>query len=230
MKEFDKQLSDKGCTEWFKKLFGGIWNQLSLEEIIFLNKETKTKYYDDLLKRNNEANRQESSHESVAGFLGNSLWDIFSNNHAVYLIDEGSGFSIGGFRGSGSFIAEFIESESKELRFDYMDFYMGHFGNENNTDKSHEFIFKKLKENGFDWFYAYPELGVIDFSKNTDDKMEGYNPNKSLEDEINKQDFLKVIDKINEDTFNSIQNSPLPTIIRVYIKVFNKFPEGWVEN
>ena len=230
MKEFEKKLSDADCKEWFRKLFGGIWNQEKLEEIIFLNEAEKNEYYKDLSERNNEQKVKESHLVSLAGFLGDSFWAVFSNNHSVYLIDEEIEFDIGSFRGSGSFIAEFLESENSELQFSYIDFYMGHFGESNGTGKSYEYIFKRLNENGFDWFYAYPELGIVDFTRPENDKPKEYNPNKSVEDEINKQCFLKIIDEINEETFNKIQNSPLSGIIKAYIKVFNKYPEGWIEN
>ena len=228
--EFQNKLSDEACIEWFKKLFGRIWNQSGLEEIIFLDGIKKVDYYNALSEKNNELKKEETKLSSLAGFLGNSFWDVFSNNHSVYLINGNVEFDIGSFRGSGSFLSEFIESENASLQFSYMDFYMGHFKETNDAARSYGFIFEQLKKNGFDWQYAYPELGIVDFSKAKEDRIEDYNPNKSLEDEIGKQNILKLINEINEETFNRIQNSPMPTIIRAYIKVFNKFPQGWIEN
>ena len=218
MREFEKKFSDNECKEWFGKIFGGIWNEATLQEIIFLNEIEKTEYYKDLLEKNKERKVEESRLFSLAGFLGDSFWEVFSNNHSVYFIDNEVEFDIGSFRGCASFIAAFLQDENSELQFSYMDFYMGHYGESIKTSRSYEYIFKRLKENGFEWYYAYPELGIIDFTKPENDKPNDYNPNKSMEDEINKQSFLKIIDDINEDAFNRIQNSPLPAIIKAYIK------------
>jgi len=230
--EFEKQLPDDLCEQYFQTMFGNIWDKDKLKSILFPNGFTNSNAYKTFLNGNDALHKGEQDETELyflAHFFGNSLWEVFSNNHTVFMVDDYTDFSIGSWRGSGSFIADFIEKQNKELRFDYMDFYMGHFKDEPETKWGYEFIFSQLKHHGFDWKYEYPQLGIIDFSGNKKEDMTTYNPNKVLKDENSKKEMHNLIDKLNEERKNEIQQSPTPTIIIAYGNIFGKYPLGWNE-
>ena len=173
-----------------------------------------------------EKGKPETKLYFLANFFGDSLWDVFSNNHTVFSVEDRTEFSIGSWRGSGSFIASFIEHQNCELQFNYLDFYMGHFHENQETKSSYEFIFKQLKNNGFDWQYEYPQLGIVDFTSTKKD-IASYNPNEAMEAEQNKNDLLKRIEDINEETKQDIQSSATTAIILAYTNVYGGYPHGW---
>ncbi|MFT4155975.1 hypothetical protein [Parafilimonas sp.] len=229
--DFDKQLSEEQCQYLFAKMFGNIWTCPELEKIVFPGGFKNSKAFDNFQSRNLISLQNEScavtEFQFIAEYFGNSLWEIFSNNHTVFSIENNTEFSIGSWRGSGSFIAGFIEKQNKELQFDYMAFYMGHFHEDAEAKNSYEFIFSKLSEHGFDWNYEYPSIGMVDFSPNKPDNHADYNANQSLENEISKNNFLDLINKINEEQKDKINKAPTPAIIIAYANIYKKYPEGW---
>lgn len=230
--EFEKQLSDELCEQYFQRMFGNIWVQDKLELIVFPNAFSNSNAYLEFIKQSKERQESELNETELhflAQFFGNCLWEVFSNNHTVFKTDDNTEFSIGSWRGSGSFIANFIEKQHKELLFDYMDFYMGHFKNEPEAKAGYQFIFTQLKQNGFDWKYEYPQFGVIDFSGNKKEDITTYQPNKALEEENNKNELFRLIDEINEKRISEIKQSGTPTIIIAYGNVFGNYPMGWEE-
>ena len=95
--------------------------------------------------------------------LGRSLWDIFSDNHEV-IAPQGKILDIGSFRGAAGFIADYLNGLVAEARYDYMDFYLGSLWLPGSVDLSpvYAFIFKRLKDQGFNWLYHFPRLSLID--------------------------------------------------------------------
>ena len=59
-----------------------------------------------------------------AEIIGKCLWDIFSDNHEVIAAD-GRLADTGSFRGSGGFLAQWMDEALGCSNYDYMDFYMG---------------------------------------------------------------------------------------------------------
>ena len=55
--------------------------------------------------------------------VGMCLWDTFSNEHDIVGLD-GRLIDIGSWRGAGGFIAEQLNCQTAEAKYDYMDFKM----------------------------------------------------------------------------------------------------------
>jgi hypothetical protein len=53
--EFEKELSEELCEEYFQKMFGGIWKQEMLEKIIFPNGFRNTSAFLDFTKYKDES-------------------------------------------------------------------------------------------------------------------------------------------------------------------------------
>ncbi len=231
--DFENQLTEQQCFEYFNKMFENIWDENTLEKIIFPNGISDAAVFKNFNENSKNDSIVKCKLSFLAGYFGDSIWDIFSNNHTVYSGSDILEFSIGSWRGAGSFIAEFIESKNPDLKFDYMDFYMGHSffkdSDGGEAKRSYQFIFEQIKKNGFDWIYNYPALGMVDFSKSGKDLLTTYNPNKAMEEELNKEKLKNSIDEINAETKNKINKASLPSIIVAYANVFGKYPQGWEE-
>jgi hypothetical protein len=225
MNNFENILPDKVCEDYFEKMFGNIFNQSLLSDILFPAGFQQSQAYKNFIEKNNG---KETELQFLAGFFGDSLWDIFSNNHSV-VTQDGVEFDIGSWRGSGGFIADFINKKLSRNYFNYMDFYMGHFHENKELKSGYQFIFSKLKEFNFDWHYEYPSIGVVDFSQPEKDNPDTYNPSEAVEKEIAAQQLLNEIENINNEMKEKIINSPTPAIIIAYANVFGKYPNGWID-
>jgi hypothetical protein len=199
-----------------------------LEKIIFPGSFPVSAAYRHFIESNQSwgPERQLSELEYLAGYFGDSLWNIFSNNHTVITLD-GTRFSIGSWRGSGDFIAEFINEKIESACFDYMDFYMGHFHEDPETKPGYQYIFTRLKELQLDWQYEYPSLGIVDFSQHRTADPADYDPNKVLGEEIAKKNVSDTIDRINAEWKDKINSSSIPVIITAYANVYGQYPAGW---
>lgn len=93
----------------------------------------------------------------IRELVGRCLWDIFSDNHDV-IGPDGRLADIGSFRGAGAFIAELVNRELPDARYDYLDFYMGTICVSDRADLTpvYAMIFRRLAEHGYDWKYAFP--------------------------------------------------------------------------
>jgi hypothetical protein len=94
----------------------------------------------------------------VRDLVGMCLWDVFSDNHEV--IDAaGRVVDLGSFRGTGGFIADFINRELNAREYDYIDFYLGTIWVSQRADLTpvYEMIFRRLKALGLDWLYHWDE-------------------------------------------------------------------------
>lgn len=91
----------------------------------------------------------------LRSILGDCLWDIFSDNNEV--VDaQGVVYDLGSFRGSGRFIADFLNQHPaipEGTTFDYIDFYMGSYGRPEPDILTpvYIYLFTGLKVNGCDW-------------------------------------------------------------------------------
>lgn len=172
--------------------------------------------------------------------LGLAVYDIFSNNHEV--VDaENKVYHLGSMRGSGTFIANFFNTNfDNPLRsYDYMDFYMGTIWIRPRGDllSFYEFVFQKLKAKNCDWIYSFPRMHLIDpkklFNPNENKTHGNYKPENSAKkelelSEIDKevQKFRDELDKIYEEEFEEAKYKPLTPIVQAYKNVYAVLPKG----
>lgn len=171
--------------------------------------------------------------------LGNAVYDIFSNNHEV-VSALGKVYDLGSMRGSGGFIADFLNSFFEEFRFhyDYMDFYMGTIFLRDRADMTpfYEFVFKKLKEKGCSWKYSFPRLYLLNFNeaKEEETPAEKYDPEEALLKEMEKSKENEKIEKMRQELddayleeLEEAKYKPLPKVVQAYKNIFGSLPEGF---
>ena len=170
--------------------------------------------------------------------LGLSVYDIFSNNHEVYSNDN-EVYNLGSFRGSGTFIANFLNSKnSGNKTYDYLDFYMGTIWIENRSDllPFYEYIFQILKNEGCDWEYCFPRLYLLDLNSNDNIDVEdsvNYKPEESLTKEIEilnnekeNEEFQHELDLAFEEDFENAKYQPLIPVVQAYKNIYKRLPQN----
>jgi len=175
--------------------------------------------------------------------LGDCLWLVFSNNHTVF-DGEGKAFDLGSFRGSGGFIADFLNEfhPLSEGSFDYIDFYCAGaftFGRAD-TAPVFQLLFERLKSLGCDWEYSFPRIGIVDFSglkeemDAVNDGPAAYDPAKALEKELEKSarqqetDRLRAqLDEAYEQEFEDAKYKAPPPEVQAYRNVYGLLPNGF---
>ncbi len=165
--------------------------------------------------------------------LALAVCEIFSNNHQV--IDmKGKLYDLGSLRGSGRFLAEFLNMyypDSIKV-YDYLDFYCTYSFIEHRSDLSplFEYVFQKLKSRDINWIYAVPEVFLIDFSGEQGLETESFDPHRDvLEGQYNEL-IQQRIEHALEDINRSLKKQVLsqtPVIVSSYIKTYGEFPKGW---
>jgi hypothetical protein len=182
--------------------------------------------------------------DELSKLLGDCLWLVFSNNHAVVSAD-GRDFHLGSFRGSGRFIADFLNIHfplSNGSQYNYMDFYCaGGFVFEwADTTPVFELLFHRLKKLGCDWEYYFPRLGIVDVrglrdevdAQNSDPSK--YDPQAAMAKALEKQREKEEIDDLRRQ-FNAIYERELeeaeykkpPAEVQAYRNVFGCLPDGF---
>ncbi len=168
--------------------------------------------------------------------IANCLWDIFSDNNDV--MKDGKNFHLGSFRGSASFLAEWL-NKTIGTSYSYIDFYMGNTARDGKCDHMpvHELIFARLKAAGCDWIFHFTELQLIDLrgaNKQESPKPEDYDPNKALEQTLKEEADQKAaaelrarIEETNAKAREDALYKPPPKTVQAYRKVFGEFPVGW---
>jgi hypothetical protein len=189
---------------------------------------------------NQEPDKEINPIEEIINLVGLCLWDIFSDNHEVISVN-GKVYDTGSFRGSGGFIAEYINEHFPELesRYDYLDFYMGTFIVQDRADllPVYMWIFKHLRSLECDWIYSFPRIYAISFNKEDmetpSDPLE-YDPNKALEEEFSKQEKKAEVDRLQQELEEAYQQEaeeakykPLPKTVQAYKNVYGRLPKGW---
>jgi len=177
----------------------------------------------------------------LKGLLGRFLWTIFSNNHDV-INKKGEVHTIGSFRGSGCFIAEFLNQHyPSEGSFDYMDFYCSDmfFPEDADLRPIYELLFAKLQAEGCDWKYYFPRMHLISFKKQeqASENMENYNPTKAMQEQMKQEEkrkaaakFQKTLDKDYEQRREDAKFKAPPAIVQSYQKVYGSLPLGYLED
>ena len=125
--------------------------------------------------------------------VGLCLWDTFSNENVVVGLN-GRLVDIGSWRGAGGFIADELNCQTGESKYDYMDFYMGTVWVSQRTDLTpvYEMIFRRLKERLLNWRYRFPELGLVEFSSDRPDGARSLRIEK-MKAELKKSDRKSVV-------------------------------------
>ncbi len=175
--------------------------------------------------------------EDLFYLLGLTAYDIFSNNHSV-VAQDGEEYHLGSMRGSGEFIAHFINKNFKigKSKYGYLDFYMGTEMREDTVDLKpfYEYIFSKLKSQKCDWKYSFPRMHLISFPK----KEETINPAeynaheavlkemKDKEEAAKADEFRNKLDAQFEKEFEAAKYKPLIPVVQAYKNVFGYLPQG----
>ncbi len=178
----------------------------------------------------------------VRELVGMCLWDIFSDNHEV-IDSEDRVIDLGSFRMAGDCIADAINRQIGERRYDYVDFYMGSVWVARRADLTpvYQMIFRRLKSRHLDWIYHFPRLFLCDLRHLRDQLDEekepdwvNYSPSEALAKEEADQEHEKQIAEMREqleDDFrrqvDEAREGPPPRIVEAYHKVFDRFPVGW---
>jgi hypothetical protein len=149
-------------------------------------------------------------------------------------------FDLGSMRGSGRFIADFLNGQNKDSKkYDYMDFYMGTVwvSERGNLLPFYEFVFKKLKEAFCDWKYWFPRLFLVDPSEivgvKDNQNMEDYKPEqalqKDLESSAREKETKKMrdeLDKAYHEEYEEAKYKPLDHLAQAYKNVYGVLPHG----
>lgn len=173
--------------------------------------------------------------EDLLHLLGDGVWSVFSENHDV-IAQDGSVYHLGSWRGSGRFIADFInEHYPVNGKYRYIDFYMGLLYDEDRTKCSPVFrhIFEILKQEGCDWQYSFPEIGMVSFDQAPQVPTDpaNYNPAKAMqaemEYEVKQREMADLQARFDKDREDARHQLP-PAVVQAYWEVYGKWPEGWV--
>lgn len=233
---FVNQNPPSALDEYERKL---LWHDTFGELFKKMGKESAPPILEEIEKEFEEKAKKDNSLEEFLDLLGDGIWCIFSNNHDVY-DENGLVYHLGSFRGSGSFIADFLnEYFTTDKEFDYMDFYCADMRFEKDETAYPLFlhIFTKLKKANLFWRYAFPKLNIISFEKpEADVKPEDYDPQKAIEQELEKENKKKEIEKLRAELDKSYEEAreeakykAPPITVRAYFEVYGEWPVGWLE-
>ncbi|MBI2203449.1 MAG: hypothetical protein HYU41_06320 [Candidatus Rokubacteria bacterium] len=158
----------------------------------------------------------------IRELVGRCLWDIFSDNHDV-IGPDGRLADIGSFRGAGAFIAELVNRELPDARYDYLDFYMGTICVSDRADLTpvYAMIFRRLAEHGYDWKYAFPRLSAVYFDR------PGEPLAASLERERERTELQALMDDTHREALERAKDQPPPATVIAYRRVYGTEPPGW---
>ncbi|MBK9336381.1 MAG: hypothetical protein IPM98_07250 [Lewinellaceae bacterium] len=179
--------------------------------------------------------------DELLELLGDCTWLIFSNNHSVFDAD-GLEYHLGSFRGSGGFIADFLNEHfpSDSITYDYMDFYCaGAFSFDRaDTTPVFDLLFRRMKAIGLDWEYSFPRTMLLDLNglrkdEPADDPAH-YDAAKAMEQQLeaerNKADvarFQEKLDEVYREEYESAKYKLPPPEVRAYRTVYGKLPDGF---
>jgi hypothetical protein len=178
----------------------------------------------------------------VGELVGQCLWDVFSDSHEV-VGPGGRVLDLGSFRGSGDFLAEVLNRQSRAEGYDYLDFYMGTIWVAQRADLTPVYttIFRRLRDRRLDWIYHFPRLCAIDLrplkealDQNKEPDWLSYSPSEALakeaEQEEHDQDLAEFRESLDEGYREAVEEAlkqPPPTTVRAYAGVYGSFPRGW---
>lgn len=200
----------------------------------------KEPHYDkSLIDFQNEFVEEESKvPEDPIYILGMAVYGIFSDNHEV-ISSQNKVHDLGSARGSGSFIADFLNGFFPEsnLSFDYIDFYLESHIVQERADMTpfYEYIFTKLNEKNCSWKYSFPRLYIADLSHLKEETpAEEYNPQQAILNEVEDKKKREEVEKLRQELDNAYQQEleeaklkPPPLLVQAYKNIFGQFPDGF---
>ncbi len=179
--------------------------------------------------------------------LGGVLWEIFSQNNEV-VSPDGRVYDLGSWRGSGGFIADFLNAYLKREKrieagtdepFFYLDFYMGlMIPSEDETWEVplrllYGHFFERLKARDCTWRYAPPAIYLISFAKDAEEDPASYDPAAAVQKEVEEEsgakserdedDLAHQLARSNEAAYWHAVEEP-PRIVRAYREVYGETP------
>jgi hypothetical protein len=153
----------------------------------------------------------------VRELIGDCVWDIFSDNHDV-VAPDGRLVHLGSFRGSGGFVADLLNREVGDDRYDYIDFYLGTIWVSDRADLTpvYAMIFRRLARHGYDWEYTFPRLYAVRLAEPDDSERDrrGTELDEMLEDG-------------HREALARAQDEPPPRTVEAYRAVYDRDPRGW---
>ncbi len=195
-----------------------------------------------------EANRSPLSvaekREAWFRFLGNILWDTFSDNNDV-IGPEGERYHLGSWRGTGGFLADYLnatlvaEGEVSSGPFTYIDFYRGNGGFRESEDEGRNALIRtlylrmleRLKARGLDWRYSPPSTGLVSYPQpEPEEGLATYSPNAVLAAAAEREEKAASLKALRADLEESnakasaeAERNP-PLIVRAYAEVYGRRP------
>ncbi len=169
--------------------------------------------------------------------LGDCLWDILSNNHD--LIDRnGDAVHFGSFRMVSGLIDDFLEDRAVDGNWrdgDHMRFYMGTslIGHRTDLRPVYRLIFRRIRQLGYEWKYAFPRIHVVRFRKEPTNPAD-YDPSEAFaeeekrrrEDEEDRKQREAMARDLAEAKRRALDRAP-PAVVLAYQEVYGTDPHGW---
>jgi hypothetical protein len=178
----------------------------------------------------------------VRELIGQCLWDVFSDGHEVIGLDDRL-LDLGSFRGSGGFLADFLNRQIGGQQYDYLSFYMGTIWIAGRADLApvYRLIFRRLHSRGLDWVYHFPRLYAVDLrplkaalDRKDEPEWTSYDPSEALvkeeaerEQDKNLEGLRESLDEGYQEAIDESMNGLPPTTVRAYAAVYGDFPRGW---
>lgn len=175
--------------------------------------------------------------EDIVELLALCVYDIFSRENDV-IAPDGRIAHFGSWRGTGGFLATWIEKNHDiDKSYSYLDFYMGTSLVSHRTELRpvYQIIYKRLKENGYDWKYTFPRVHLVNVSKpKKPQNPQDYDPEQAITNEQNrrerekeKEELEKEFEMVHQKNIEGALEGDPPSIVQAYTDIYGHFPVGW---
>jgi hypothetical protein len=170
----------------------------------------------------------------LTSLMGECLWDIFSDNHAV-VTGDGRVADLGSFRGSSAFIAKFISGENTDGE---KNFYMGSWMIDKRVDLGpvYRLIFTRLRAEDCAWRYSFPRIYLVKFDLPGELKheFESYSASegfgaegKRTENDAEHARQEAELEQLDKAARAEARARQPPETILAYFDIFGQWPRGW---
>ena len=154
--------------------------------------------------------------KEVADLVGMCLWDIFSDNHEVFVAD-GRLADTGSFRASAGFIDAWISGRAG-FEGDHLRFYLGSIWirSRGNLIPAYQIVFRRLRALGADWTYHFPQIQLVELHS-----PDNHEPRREVDE------FRSELADIQREARRDARLSSPPEVVRAYELVYGRAPRGW---